>query len=102
MRMIPVLLLCMITIVFPALAQKKDSRKNAAFEGYINNRSPLQTNPYLELPLGAIKPQGWLKEMLIRQKNGVTGQLDALYPLVMSKRNGWVVTETGGREGLTG
>lgn len=57
---------------------------------YSNNRAPLRPNPYLELPLGAIKPQGWLKEMLVRQKTGATGQLDQLYPLVMGKRNGWL------------
>ncbi len=57
---------------------------------YINNRAPLQPNPYIELPLGAIKPQGWLEEMLIRQKNGSTGHLDSLYPLVMNSRNGWL------------
>lgn len=28
--------------------------------------------------------------MLIRQKNGATGQLDSLYPLVMNHRNGWL------------
>jgi hypothetical protein len=50
----------------------------------------LRQNPYKELPLGAIKPQGWLKEMLVRQKNGATGNLDKLYPLVMSNRNGWL------------
>lgn len=47
-------------------------------------------NPYQELPLGTIKPNGWLREMLVRQKNGATGRLDELYPLVMSKRNGWL------------
>ncbi|HVS92199.1 MAG TPA: beta-L-arabinofuranosidase domain-containing protein [Mucilaginibacter sp.] len=57
---------------------------------YVANRAPLRTNPYIELPLGAIKPEGWLKEMLIRQKNGATGNLDKLYPLVMGKRNGWL------------
>ena len=57
---------------------------------YLNNRAPLRTNPYIELPLGAIKPQGWLKEMLVRQKNGATGNLDKLYPLVMNQRNGWL------------
>lgn len=57
---------------------------------YINNRTPLKTNPYIELPLGAIKPSGWLKEQLIRQKDGMTGQLDNLYPEVMGKRNGWL------------
>lgn len=57
---------------------------------YRNNRAPLRPNPYVELPLGAIKPQGWLREMLVRQKTGMTGQLDKLYPLVMNQRNGWL------------
>lgn len=45
---------------------------------------------YQELPLGQIKPQGWLKEMLETQLSGATGQLDALYPAVMGPRNGWL------------
>jgi hypothetical protein len=63
--------------------------KKDHYTNYVSNRSPLRQNPYIELPLGAIEPQGWLKEMLIRQKNGSTGNLDKLYPLVMSSRNGW-------------
>jgi hypothetical protein len=57
---------------------------------YQNNRTPLRANPYIELPIGAIKPTGWLKEMLVRQKEGATGQLDKLYPKVMGDRNGWL------------
>ncbi len=71
-------------------AQVKGVRNTSHFEGYVNSRAPLHQNPYLELPLGAIKPLGWLKEMLIRQKNGATGNLDKLYPLVMNNRNGWL------------
>ena len=66
-------------------AQSLYSNKN-----YINNRLPLKANPYIELPLGAIKAEGWLKEQLIRMKDGMTGQLDKLYPQVMGKRNGWL------------
>jgi DUF1680 family protein len=54
------------------------------------NRAPIRKNPYNELPLGAIKAEGWLLEMLLRQKTGATGNLDTLYPLVMNKRNGWL------------
>ncbi|MGA0559527.1 beta-L-arabinofuranosidase domain-containing protein [Larkinella sp. VNQ87] len=57
---------------------------------YVPARAPLRPNAYQELPLGAIKPQGWLREMLVRQKNGATGHLDELYPLVMNHRNGWL------------
>ena len=62
--------------------------KNAA--AYVKSRAPLRQNPYIGLPLGAIRPQGWLKEMLVRQKNGATGHLDELYPIVMNHRNGWL------------
>ena len=53
-------------------------------------KSKIRQNPYKELPLGAIKPTGWLREMLVRQKDGATGNLDKLYPLVMNNRNGWL------------
>jgi len=59
-------------------------------QNYLNNRAPLKSKPYMELPLGSIKPDGWLREMLIRQKNGATGQLEQLYPAVMGARNGWL------------
>ena len=42
---------------------------------YVQNRAPLVEKPYLDLPLGAIKARGWLKEQLTRQKNGMTGHL---------------------------
>ena len=57
---------------------------------YLNNRTPLRVKPYMELPLGAIKPEGWLKDQLIRQKDGMTGHLDEIYEPVMGKRNGWL------------
>ena len=79
-----------IALPLHVAAQNKSVDKNSSFAGYINNRAPLRQNPYIQLPLGTIKPQGWLREMLIRQKNGATGNLDKLYPLVMNNRNGWL------------
>jgi DUF1680 family protein len=57
---------------------------------YVNNRLPLKENSYIELPLGSIKAEGWLKEMLLRQKDGSTGRMDELYPKVMGNNNGWL------------
>lgn len=57
---------------------------------YANNAAPLHPNRFIELPLGSISAEGWLREMLIRQKDGATGHLDELYPEVMGKRNGWL------------
>lgn len=57
---------------------------------HVNNRYPLLRKPYLELPLGSIKPRGWLRETMERQRKGMSGQLDKLYPKVMGSRNGWL------------
>ncbi len=57
---------------------------------YLNNRPPLLQKPYMELPLGAVRPQGWLKEQLQRMQKGMTGNLDSLYEKVMGERNGWL------------
>ncbi len=65
-------------------------KANPIFGNYLNNRPPLISKPYLELPLGAISPEGWLKDQLMRQKNGMTGHLDEVYEAVMGKRNGWL------------
>jgi DUF1680 family protein len=83
-------LLFSLLVSFQATAQVKNASPTSSFAGYITSRAPLRQNPYIELPLRAIKPQGWLKEILIRQKTGATGNLDKLYPLVMNNRNGWL------------
>lgn len=54
------------------------------------NRTPLQPRAYAELPIGAVKPAGWLGEQLVRMRDGMTGHLDSLYPQVMGPRNGWL------------
>ncbi len=57
---------------------------------YRNNRQPLQQKDYIELPLGAIRAEGWMQEQLLRMKNGMTGHLDKVYEKVMGARNGWL------------
>lgn len=89
-----VLLLVVYIFIFESCKQneKVDDNKIAIVieSNYLQNRSPLKPRPYLELPIGAIKPQGWLKDQLVRMKNGMTGHLDELYPEVVGKRNGWL------------
>lgn len=54
------------------------------------NKDKLQPLAYSNLPLGDVKAEGWLKEMLLRQKKGMTSRMDSLYPEVMGERNGWL------------
>lgn len=82
-------LLCLLAGIAFCHALSAAVSQNKA-DNYPNNRYPLVRKPLIELPLGSIKPQGWLKEMLVRQKNGATGHMDELYPQVMGERNGWL------------
>ena len=75
-----ILALCSLAVAAAASAQP-DTRFN---------RAPLQPRPYAELPIGAVKPAGWLNEQLVRMHDGMTGHLDSLYPQVMGPRNGWL------------
>jgi hypothetical protein len=57
---------------------------------YPNNRYPLITKPYIELPIGAVRPKGWMEEQMKRMADGMTGHMDAIYEKVMGPRNGWL------------
>ena len=50
------------------------------------NRAPLQPRPYAELPIGAVKPAGWLGEQRVRMRDGMSGHLDSLYPQRLAGR----------------
>jgi uncharacterized protein len=65
---------------------------------YLQNRAPLKEIPYLNLPLGHIKPQGWLLIQMQKMKEGLTGNLDEYYPEVMGIRNGWLGGDGDGWE----
>lgn len=47
---------------------------------YPNNPSPLMRNAFIQLPLGSIKPHGWLRNQLRAQAEGLTGNLDDYWP----------------------
>jgi uncharacterized protein len=47
---------------------------------YKNNTEPLKQNAYIRLPLGAVKPAGWLHTQLELQAEGLTGNLDEFWP----------------------
>ena len=63
---------------------------SASAQDYISNRAPLLESRYMELPLGAIKPEGWLKLQMQAQVTGLTGHLDEVYSNVVGTRNAWL------------
>lgn len=76
--------------VFVVLSGISTSAQDSRNLHYITNQEPLQSQPYTVLPLGDIKPQGWLKTMLEIQQKGLTGNLDEVYEKVMGSNNGWL------------
>ena len=95
------LLLTLFILVFSSCNQNeriKDKTPDAGISNYLQNRTPLQAKPYLELPIGAIQPDGWLLDQLERMKNGLTGHLDEIYPEVVGGRNGWLGGDGDGWE----
>jgi len=57
--------------------------------GAAPNRAPLQANAFNPLPLGSVKPAGWLLRELQIQANGLSGHLDECWPDVGSN-SGWL------------
>ena len=47
---------------------------------YNSNPEPLGKNAYIRLPLGSVKPGGWLKRQLELQAEGLTGNIDDFWP----------------------
>jgi hypothetical protein len=55
------------------------SKKNLN-TNYKSNPEPLLKNAYIKLPLGIVKPAGWLKSQLEAQAAGLTGNIDDFWP----------------------
>lgn len=64
-----------------------------AVERPVCSGSEVQATPAVpvlkELPLGAIKPEGWLLHQLLLMRDGTTGHLDEVYAKVRND-NGWL------------
>ena len=64
----------------------------------VTNRAPLHPKAFVELPLGTIRPEGWLRLQLERQRDGLTGDLDRRYSAIVGPRNGWLGGDGDGWE----
>jgi hypothetical protein len=55
----------------------------------VHNRRPLAGNAFYPLPLGAVKPRGWLRAQLQIQADGLGGHLDEFWP-DLGDNSGWL------------
>lgn len=64
---------------------------------YPTNQPPLSPNPLVKLPLGSVKPRGWLKHQLDLMVDGMVGRLTELSGF-LGPDNGWLDGESQGWE----
>jgi len=63
--------------------------QSASARPVIRNRAPLAQNAFYLLPLGSVRPAGWLRNQLEIQASGLSGHLDETWPDVGSN-SGWL------------
>lgn len=68
-------------------------------QNYISNRAPLAPSAFIKLPVGSVKPKGYLLEYLKRQKNGLTGNLKDFSLWLQKKDNAWLTKNGEGKYG---
>ncbi len=55
----------------------------------VGNRQPLPKSAFIRLPLGSIKPLGWIKKQLRIQADGQSGLLESFWPS-LGPNSGWL------------
>lgn len=74
-----------------------DSERQALITAPVPNRSPLQPAAFVPLPLGSVRPLGWLLRQCRIQADGLTGHLETAWP-DLGPDNMWLGGKTEGWE----
>jgi hypothetical protein len=56
----------------------------------VANRAPLMQTPFIALPLGSVRPLGWLLKQCQLQRDGLTGYAETLYADDLGTNSGWL------------
>jgi Beta-L-arabinofuranosidase, GH127 catalytic domain/Beta-L-arabinofuranosidase, GH127 middle domain len=64
---------------------------------YVSNRPPLARSPLVKLPIGSIRPKGWLLGQLELMRTGLTGRLAELSRF-LGQESGWITLKGPGWE----
>jgi len=71
-------------------AQGFPSATNLPPTAVVTNRAPLLSPPFTALPLGSVRPGGWLLTQFQMQRDGLTGNAEAVYASDIGTNSGWL------------
>ncbi len=66
----------------------------ASNTNYVQNRAPLQPEHFIKLPVGNVKPKGWIGRFLELQRDGLNGNLGEISAWLDKENNAWLGTGT--------
>ncbi len=98
-----VLLFCLIIVGCAStntdisLVEQPDTALKNDF--YVGNRPPLTPSPFMKLPIGAIRPDGWLKRQLELETEGFSGRLLEISQFLKKENNAWLSFKGEGHSG---
>jgi DUF1680 family protein len=75
----------------------KDNPTNSHYIGA--NRAPLQPSPFIKLPIGSIRPEGWLRKQLELEADGFVGHLEEISKWTKFQQSAWANPKGEGRFG---
>lgn len=66
---------------------------------YIGNRQPLAASRFYKLPIGSIRPAGWLRHQLELEADGMTGHLEEISKWCKFEDSAWATADGQGKYG---
>ncbi|NLI00255.1 MAG: transcriptional initiation protein Tat [Chthonomonadales bacterium] len=66
---------------------------------YTGNREPLVAEPLMKLPIGSIRPAGWLRTQLELMRDGMVGHMEEISPWCRFEGSAWASATGEGEHG---
>ena len=82
--------LALLTSCVQATVTVVDRPPLADKANYPAYRTPLHGGRLLKLPVGQVQPRGWLRQLLVRQRDGLNGQLGTVSAWLDKRNNQWL------------
>jgi hypothetical protein len=86
-------------LLAPIQVTEFDRPPSGQNEFYVGNRAPLSPQPFTKLPIGTIRPEGWLLKQLQLEAGGFVGHLESISEFLEKKNNAWLAADGHGIHG---